>query len=237
MAKILLLETATEVCSAAIGVDGKVAALAEVPRAESHSAVLTRLIDECVHTAGITLDALDAVAVSAGPGAYTSLRVGVSTAQGICYALSKPLIAVDTLYSLAAASRAAPGNHAGDIYLPMIDARRQEVWMAAYDHQLQLLRSAGPVILENNLFELYLRDLPGYDKVERFVLSGNGGKKIENVPKVERTVLAPVVSCSASFMADTAERLFKNNDFQDVAYFTPVYMKPPNITQPAKSIL
>ena len=126
MAKILLIETSGEVCSAAISVDGKVLALVEAPDTQSHAALLTLQIGECSNKAGILLADLDAVAVSKGPGAYTSLRVGASVAKGICFALDKPLIAVDTLLALAHASRLWVGKipsgnlpTVAPIYVPM----------------------------------------------------------------------------------------------------------------------
>ncbi len=237
MAKILLLETATEVCSTAISVDGRVVALEEIPRAESHSAVLTLQIEACSRASGIALHQLDAIAVSAGPGAYTSLRVGVATAKGLCYALGKPLIAVDTLRALAAASRAATGPAASAIYLPMIDARRQEVWTAAFGPDMENLLPAQPLIMENNLFELFLSSIPDFSADVRLIISGSGGKKIENVPKNEQAVLSNVVSCSAAYLTNLAEANFKKSDFQDLAYFEPTYMKPPNITVSTKSLL
>ena len=237
MAKILLLETATEVCSAAISVDGRIVAMEETPRADSHSAVLTLQIEACSRAAGIPLDQLDAVAVSAGPGAYTSLRVGVTTAKGLCYALGKPLLAIDTLRALAEASRAAAEPSAPAFYVPMIDARRQEVWTAVYGPDMQMLAPAQPLILENSLFESFLAGMPGYSPDMRLIISGSGGKKIENVPKIGQAVLSDVSACSAAFLSELAEANFKNADFQDVAYFEPVYMKPPNITLSTKSLL
>jgi len=234
MAKILLLETATEVCAAAIAVDGKVVALAEVADTHSHTALLTLQIEACARQSGIPLSGLDAVAVSRGPGAYTSLRVGASVAKGICYALGKPLLAVDTLQALAFASREACEYDASTLFVPMLDARRQEVWLAVYDAMLQVLLPAQPFIFENNLFENTINVLDMNLSGRMFVLSGNGCVKAKNVIFAERTVLCGINKCSAVWMAPLAEQIFQQNDCQDIAYFEPFYMKPPNITTPNK---
>lgn len=232
MAKILLIETATEVCSAAIAVDGTAVSLAEDPGHSSHAAALTLLIEECSRQAGLTLAGLDAVAVSRGPGSYTSLRVGAAVAKGICYALDKPLIAVDTLQALATESmRLFSGNDAAKaVVMPMLDARRKEVWTAVFDHTLRELLPAQPVVLEHELFENFMRPLPGFSSGQVLVISGNGSEKMMNAHIFENAVFSPVRSCSATQMASIAERIFQNADFQDTAYFEPYYMKPPNIT-------
>lgn len=247
MAKILLIETASAVCSAAIAVDGKVIALEETPEASSHAALLTLQIDACVKKSGIPLASLDAVALSSGPGAYTSLRVGASVAKGICYALDKPLIAVDTLFALAGAARdwyleAAKGAGPA-VFVPALDARRQEIWTAVYDAELQLLAPAQSIILEDNLFEKYLiqatpaaDSASAKDKVACAVISGNGSEKIRNGGELKDTVIFSERFCSAANLAPFAEVFFQKADFQDVAYFEPFYMKLPNITKPGKAI-
>lgn len=240
MAKILLIETATDVCSTAIAADGQVLALRETPNASSHSALLTLQIEACVAESGIALAALDAIAVSGGPGAYTSLRVGVATAKGLCFALDKPLIAVDTLLALAAASLAADHSEKNTspttLLLPMIDARRQEVWTAVYDPGLSCLVPAQPLIMQDNLFYDFLAAVPNFTKSHRVILSGSGGKKLENVPFCEQAVVSPVVACSARYLTDFATSSFKKGEFQDIAYYEPRYMKPPNITTPGKNL-
>lgn len=236
MTKILLIETATEVCSAAIAVDGVVTALAESTESLQHAALLTLQIDQCVRESGIPLSELDAIAVSQGPGSYTSLRVGISVAKGICYALDKPLIAVDTLAALAEAGLKSAGTVAGNTFLlPMIDARRNEVWTGIYDTGYQPVVPAQPLILENNSFVNFLTHHLPEQQQATFVLSGNGAQKVLNVTFFENTVWSPIKKCSARYLSESAFRIFQNADFQDVAYFEPVYMKPPNITVSNKS--
>jgi tRNA threonylcarbamoyladenosine biosynthesis protein TsaB len=236
MARILLIETATEVCSAAIAIEGQVRASVEAPQATSHAALLTLQIEACAREAGIPLAALDAVAVSQGPGAYTALRVGASVAKGICYALEKPLIALDTLQALAHASRAASGLGGGQpvYFLPMLDARRQEVWLSVYDADLGAVVPAQPLILENNLFENFLQTHLPHSGDATLLVSGNGGKKLESVPLFENVVFSPIKKCSATHLAALAENSFQAAVFQDLAYFEPFYMKAPNITTPNK---
>lgn len=234
MARILLIETATDVCSAAIAVDGRIIALSEQSPTLQHAALLTLQIETCVRDAGLSLAMLDAVALSRGPGSYTALRVGAAVAKGICYALDKPLIAVDTLQVLARASLTDLPENPGTrtLLVPMLDARRQEVWTAVYDDQGRLLAPAQPIIMENNLFENFLAaHVPG-GSGKRLVLSGNGMQKLQNVPGSVLAVFSPVEKCSATYLAPLAELFFQNSDFQEVAYFEPFYMKPPNITIP-----
>ncbi len=238
MAKILLIDTATPVCSAAIAVDGKVVALAEDTHALNHAALLTLQIGQCVKISGIALRELDAIAVSAGPGAYTSLRVGASVAKGICYALDKPLIGINTLYALAHASRARQGHFdLPSCYLPMLDARRNEVWLAAYDQSLVELLPAQPLILINNSLENLLLPLATHTQFGQFLIQGNGAKKVEAVGLFERPVILETILCSAADLSLPAEKAFQQADFQDIAYFEPFYMKPPNITTPNQVLL
>ncbi|MCC7467340.1 MAG: tRNA (adenosine(37)-N6)-threonylcarbamoyltransferase complex dimerization subunit type 1 TsaB [Saprospiraceae bacterium] len=238
MSKILLLETSSEVCSVAVAIDGRVTALVETPETLQHAALLTIQIQECLHQSGLPLAVMDAVALSKGPGSYTSLRVGASVAKGICYALDKPLIAVDTLHALALASKNADTGATPDaLYVPMLDARRQEVWLALFDGQLKEVAPPQPLIFENNSFEKYLLDKTGSPALLRIVLSGNGAVKATSATIPNQTVISNITKCSASFLAPLAEEAFQKADFQDIAYFEPFYMKPPNITTPRESTL
>lgn len=238
MSRILLIETATEVCSVAIAVDGAVVALVEELQAPSHAALLTLQIEQCASMSGIPLATLDAVAVSSGPGSYTSLRVGASVAKGICYALDKPLIAVNTLLALAWASREEPSivnRSPSTVFVPMLDARRQEVWLAVYDAELRTIAAEQPLILENNLFENFIQQNLSGAGGKTLVTAGNGSEKLKNVPPHENVVFSPVKKCSARHLSALAERFFQQTDFQNVAYFEPFYMKAPNITTPSKA--
>ena len=243
MAKILLIETATEVCAAAVAVNGKIAASEELIECQNHAAVLHLQIEACARNAGVALPDIDAVAVSAGPGAYTSLRTGVAAAKGICFALNKPLIAIDTLYALAKAAFLFRHDNLSDdptessaLYLPVLDARRNEVWGAVYSASMELLAPAQPFIIEDNLFENEIRVLlPGLH-FEKLIFSGNGTKKIKSGNIEKKSEICPVVRCSAKYLAEAAESSFEKAIFQDIAYFQPIYQKPPGITESKKHI-
>ena len=234
MAKILLIETATEVCSVAIAEQGEIIALVEDTNSTNHAALLTLQIADCCLQGGIALADLDAVAVSGGPGSYTSLRVGASVAKGICYALDKPLLAVDTLLSLAMASSQEQKNDPHRVYIPMIDARRQEVWLSVYDSNFKVLLPAQPFIVNNNLFDNEVLCAFDPNCGKEVVLSGNGMFKAESAIDLQKTVFSGIKKCSATYLATFANFQFQNADFQDVAHWTPFYMKPPNITKSVK---
>ena len=149
MPKILCIETATEICSVCLSIDGEAVALAETDKGFSHASTLTILIQKCLEEANLTLDNLDAVALSQGPGSYTGLRIGVSVAKGICYALNKPMIAIDTLEALAWACAKEEKQEAH--YCPMIDARRMEVYTAMYNLKGEEEQSVNALILDEKL--------------------------------------------------------------------------------------
>lgn len=232
MAKILLLETASEVCSVAIAVNGEVKALSEEIPASGHAAVLTLHIQACVKQSGIALSDLDAVALSGGPGSYTSLRTGASVAKGICFALDKPLIAVNTLQALAFAAQQHYSGSIPALYIPALDARRQEVWTAIFDEHLERLAPDQPLILEHNSFEKFILQAGAQADARVWCLSGNGIEKTRNGRTGEYAFWEGPLTCSAVNMAGLAEKNFQVADFQDVAYYEPFYMKPPNITTP-----
>ncbi|MEZ4920938.1 MAG: tRNA (adenosine(37)-N6)-threonylcarbamoyltransferase complex dimerization subunit type 1 TsaB [Saprospiraceae bacterium] len=234
MATILLLETATDVCSVAIAVNGETIALCEDPPPATHAARITLLIQECLQQANLDRSALDAIAISKGPGSYTGLRVGSSTAKGLCFALNIPLIAVDTLAALAYGTAASSPAQPNTVYAPMLDARRNEVWAALFDANLQALTESMSGIIEDNLFyNLLAGNLEGLEK-KRLVFSGNGSFKLESGNNFENSEISDLVFCSARFLEAIAEKKFQSSDFEDVSYFEPFYMKPPNITKPKK---
>lgn len=223
---ILLLETATDLCSIGIGQDGQLLSLVEIAERADHAARINELILEACRQAGCRLAELDAVALSRGPGSYTSLRVGTATAKGICFALDKPLIAIDTLEALARAAQQE--EHASFLYCPMIDARRMEVYTAFYDQDMQVIKTAHPLVVEAGVFDAFLE--AGY----RIVLAGNGAEKCR--PVLPDSILFSGVDCSAVHLALPAQQAFQNQAFEDLAYFEPFYLKPPNITQAKKRL-
>ncbi len=231
--KILLLETATDTCSVAIGAGERILALKEEHECRSHIAVITLLIEACCAAAGITLNDIDAVAVSQGPGAYTSLRTGVSVAKGLCYALDIPLVAVDTLEALAWGSRPADADE-HTLLLPMLDARRDEVWIAAYDGHMQCLSPAAPLVLSGDALELYIAGLKNGATWNHIEMSGSGISKINMEHFLNNSDICSQKQCSARFLTVIAQKRLLTGQIEDISLFEPFYMKPPNITVSVK---
>ncbi len=231
MARLLLIETATEVCSVAVASEGEVLALVEKAQEVNCAAHLTLYIEKCVRQAGLALRQLDGVAVSSGPGSYTSLRVGISTAKGICYALDKPLMAVPTLQALAWAAQQSHLPAPSVRWVPMLDARRQEVWMAIFDELLCPCTEPKPLVLDEYFLQ-HLQQLALTPPQTLWVCAGNGMGKVPAHLWNGLLQRSSVAACSAAFLAALAEQRYSQCRFEDLAYFEPFYMKPPNITQP-----
>ena len=217
MATILCIETATKNCSVALSVNGKVIALQEDnPKNEperhfSHAEKLQGYITQVLDRANISKNDLDAIAVSKGPGSYTGLRIGVSAAKGICYALDIPLLAISTLVSLAS-------QVTGSVVVPMLDARRIEVYSAVFSSEMDQMRDIQAQIITKDSFKIYL------DK-GRVTFIGDGVEKFEAVCTHPNAVFIKNALPSASQMAQIATLKFTQNDIQDVAYFEPYYLK------------
>lgn len=218
---ILCLETATPVCSVALNDGCCTIALRETEGQNAHSEKITNFIREVMETANIGYNQLDAVAVSKGPGSYTGLRIGVSTAKGICYAADLPLMAVDTLEAMAYGMKAKLGSQMSDsdLLIPMIDARRMEVYAAIFDAHLNKIHDTEAMVIDENAFaELWQN--------HRLWLFGDGAPKLskvfENQPNIN---IIDGFRPSAAFMLPLAERALKARDFVDVAYFEPFYLK------------
>lgn len=218
---ILCLETATPVCSVALNDGCCTLALRETEGQNAHSEKITNFIREVMETAGIDYSRLDAVAVSKGPGSYTGLRIGVSTAKGICYAADLPLMAIDTLEAMAHGMKAKLGSQIteNDLLIPMIDARRMEVYAAVFDANLNKIHDTAALVIDENSFG----DLR---KEYRLWLFGDGapklGKLFENQPNIN---IIDGFRPSAAYMRPLAEKALRERDFVDVAYFEPFYLK------------
>ena len=218
---ILCLETATPVCSVALNDGCCTIALRETEGQNAHSEKITNFIREAMETANIDYRQLDAVAVSKGPGSYTGLRIGVSTAKGICYAADLPLMAIDTLEAMAYGMKEKLGSQIAenDLLIPMIDARRMEVYAAIFDAHLNKIEDTAALVIDENSFE-ELR------KTHHLWLFGDGAPKLskvfENQPNV--TVIDGFKP-SAAYMRPLAGKALLNKDFVDVAYFEPFYLK------------
>jgi tRNA threonylcarbamoyladenosine biosynthesis protein TsaB len=216
MGLILCIETSTEVCSVCLSKDGVAVTTKEINEPNKHASLLSPLIEEVLKTSGRTFNQLDAVAVSKGPGSYTGLRVGISTAKGLCYALDKPLIAVPTLQALAALAQKQISTENSYLLIPMIDARRMEVFTATYNHLLEETTATHAHIIDENSFAS--QQLSSY-------FFGNGAAKcVATLTHPDLHYMANI-QCSASGMAALAEAAFEEKRFEDVAYFEPYYLK------------
>ena len=172
MALILNIETATTVCSVSLGKDGKLLAIKEQNGGYSHSENLTLFIEDVLQQTGNKISEIDAIAVSKGPGSYTGLRIGVSTAKGLCYALGKPLLAINTLLSITQSivQNSKFKVESADLFCPMLDARRMEVYCAIYDLQGNEMRATAAEIIDENSFSDIL-------KTKKIVFFGDGSAK------------------------------------------------------------
>lgn len=226
MAKILNIETSTNISSICISEFGNILSKKESTNAMAHAKEGTLLIEACMNAASIAFHQLDAVAVSKGPGSYTALRVGSSIAKGICYATDIPLIAVDTLKSLATA---AATKLVGDFYCPMIDARRKEVYMAFYNKDITELQEVQAKILDETSFTQEVSDQA------TIVFCGNGSTKFQAMTQQSNFLFLDLV-CAAQHLVPLSERAFQSGAFESLAYFEPTYLKPPNITVAKKKL-
>ena len=226
MAKILNIETSTEICSVCISENGKLLAIAESHEGFNHASNLTLFIQKCLKEAKLQMQDLDAVAFSKGPGSYTGLRIGVSAAKGICYALNKPLIAVETLTAMASVS-AAKEQIQNALYCPMIDARRMEVYTALYNFENEKVKDLQALIIDSESF------LPHFNEGKQIVFCGNGSEKCKAIIKTPQAIFSSI-QCSSAHLISHAEKQFKSKTFEDIAYFSPLYFKAPNITLPKK---
>ncbi len=228
MALILHLETATDICSVGLSDGPELIAIRETGEIRDHTRVISLMIDEVVKQAGVRLEQLDAVSLSEGPGSYTSLRVGMSAAKALCFGLDKPLIAINTLHALAEAiARENPGF---DFYCPMIDARRMEVYLSLYDSAFNILVHNEAVILDEALFDPFLS--PG----ARVMICGSGSEKAMDL-YMGKAVYRSELVCSAGHLVKPAMEKWERRVFEDIAYFSPNYIKSPNITQAKNKLL
>ena len=221
MANILCIETATTACSVTLNRDGDILSVKETAEKNAHSAKLTLFIDEILKDNNLVFSDLDAVAVSKGPGSYTGLRIGVSTAKGLCYALDIPLIAINTLQSLAwgVVKKHTDGKSGpGTLFCPMIDARRMEVYAAVYNSNLKEVRETRADIIETGSFSDYL------DK-SRVFFFGDGAGKCKGTIIHPNAVFEDGIFPSAANMSILAHQKFQQKQFEDVAYFEPFYLK------------
>jgi len=224
---ILCIESSTEICSVALFFGDQMISIAENKEGNKHSEIITILIQKCLDQANKDIAKLDAVAVSLGPGSYTSLRVGMSTAKGLCYALNKPLITISSLDILALGTIQNMDVSDKTLVIPMIDARRMEVYTAVYNHLGEKIHPENAIILDSEFINSIKTPL------QKIIVAGNGGSKFKANFHQENIFYASFET-SAAMMGKEAFHRFHSKQFENTAYTVPNYFKAPNITQPKK---
>ncbi len=216
MAFILSIETSTKVCSVALHSDGTLISFSQYFLEKSHSSILTSLIDETVRHSGINMSAVSAVALSEGPGSYTGLRIGTSTAKGLCFGLDIPLISVGTLISMAFGINKINFNRS--LLCPMLDARRMEVYCLVADHNLHTLQEVEPKIIDEKVFHGFLSE-------NSVIFFGDGSTKCKTVITSGQAIFIDDIHPSAKEIGDLAWLKYQQNNFVDLTYFEPFYLK------------
>lgn len=235
MALILNIETTAAVCSVVLSKDGEVLQHREDKEGRSHAKQLSVFIKEVLDEESLPTSDIDAVSISEGPGSYTGLRIGVSTAKGLCYGAGLSLIAVPTLQALTQGllnrkQQITGGIKEDDALVPMIDARRMEVYTAVFNSRNDYLKKAEPLILDENSFREILDE-------KRVIFFGNGAAKAKKVIHHPNAYFVNWVDFSALHMITISEQKFTNRIFEDVAYFEPFYLKDFQTTTPRNKIL
>ena len=232
MAVILNIETSTEVCSVALTSEGQVLDHRENYEGQTHATLLSQYVKEMLDYARSREAKIDAIAVSIGPGSYTGLRIGLSEAKGLAFGLQVPLIGVNTLQLLCVS---VMFNHFIDednvLYVPMIDARRMEVYTAAYNAALEPVLEPQAMILDENSFSDLLKQ--GYT----LVVMGNGSDKARQVFTQGKVRFIAGIKPVAVDMLALAEKAWREQHFLDVAYSTPLYLKEFQATKPKNPVL
>lgn len=235
MAAILIIETSTEVCSVALTVDGTLTDLKESKEGQNHARLVTVFAEELLKRNTIKPEDLVAVAVSKGPGSYTGLRIGVSTAKGICFARHIPLISIGTLEAMAQHVMKnrilyTIPDHQPALFCPMIDARRMEVYSMLYNEDGSVLKPITAMVVDEAFLAEELAE-------NRIVFFGNGSEKCRQVIKSTNALFISQIDASAKYMSELAWKLYNKNKFEDVAYFEPFYLKDFIATISKKNLL
>jgi tRNA threonylcarbamoyladenosine biosynthesis protein TsaB len=234
MALIVNIDTAVEIASICLAKDGEVLSIAKNVREDSfgesqkdHAAWLHVAIKEIFEKNNLELRSADAIAVTGGPGSYTGLRIGMATAKGICYALNKPLITLNTLLVMANAAKKVHKDspkesfvtlgEIADLLCPMIDARRMEVFTAIYTRDLKLVKEPAAITLTENSFDEYLSN-------NNICFFGNGSNKFKAIKKHEKGFFSDIKTDALS-MIILSEKSFAEKEFADLAYAEPLYLK------------
>ena len=223
------MATILPVCSVALSVNGKTIALNEEAAQNIHAAKLTLFIEEIMQKESLKYTDLDAIAVSKGPGSYTGLRIGVSTAKGLCFALDKPLIAINTLQMMANGYLVQNSEYRG-LICPMIDAKRMEVFTSVYDSNLIEIEATNAKIVDETSFISIL-------ETNNITFIGDGAEKCSSVLNHQNAHFSSFNFNSAANMSALAIQAYNKQNFEDVAYFEPFYLKDFVFTTPKKKMI
>lgn len=222
MATIISIETSTSVCSVALSKDNKLIALKENNEGMKHASLLSVFIEEILKENNLLAKDLDAIAISMGPGSYTGLRIGVSTAKGICFGADIKLIAISTLQAMSKPiinKFAAQLKDVDSAWLcPMIDARRMEVFTAFYDKDCNIMKEISADIIDETS---YIETL----KLREILFFGDGAAKCKESINHENAIFLENIHPSAQYMIELANEKYSNQEFEDIAYFEPFYLK------------
>ena len=229
MSKILNIETSTTVCSVSLSENGICKCVRENFSGNNHSELIGVFTQEVLAEAGVEPKDLDAVALSIGPGSYTGLRIGTSFAKGLCYGTDIPLITIPTLKIIAQNAKEKYNIEEDALLCPMIDARRMEVYCCVYDSKLNEVRATEPQIIDENSFADILKDKKVY-------FFGNGAAKCKSYITHENAIFLDEVYPLATSMIKLADAAFESEDFADVAYFEPFYLKAAHVTMPKNTL-
>lgn len=226
MSLILSLDTSAHGCSVAVHQDGELVAISETFKEYSHGSRLALMMNQVLDNAGVSISSLAAVAVASGPGSYTGLRIGTSTAKGLCYSLDIPLIAVDSLSAMTTqAIRVTEGHSA--LYCPMLDARRMEVYSAILDAGLNFVQPIQATILDTASFHEVLEG-------NEVIFFGDGSRKSRQVITHSNARFLEGIFTSAVGVGKLAWLRFQQNKFEDPVHFEPYYLKEFLIKKSAK---
>ncbi len=224
---ILLLETATSSCSVALSENGKIIAVKEANERNIHASHITLFIEELMANNGKKYSDLKAIAVSKGPGSYTGLRIGVSTAKGLCYALDIPLLGIDTLEAMVSGLLSKNDIQDSALLIPMIDARRMEVYTGIFQQDLKVIEPVSAKIVDASSFEQF--------KSKNLILFGDGAAKFKELFSDQSNIRFLDFTNSAEDLNLAACSKFKNSQTENVAYFEPFYLKDFLVTKSTKS--
>lgn len=220
MSLILNIDTATDIAHISISKSGVILDSVTNKEQKDHGSFLQPAIQQLLKNNFISIQELDAIAISAGPGSYTGLRVGMASAKGLCFALEKPLITISSLEIIAYAAILEAGlqtANKGLLFCPMIDARRMEVFTALYTQQLETLLEPNAMVIEQNSFANYLIE-------NKIFFVGNGANKWELICKNENALFLPNTSNPLA-MNKLSFKKYENKDFTNLAYSEPSYLK------------